>query len=171
MKDNALVEWGKSKKHLKDFFSHLAPNQDRHLYKMIASHNLMIVGKKLPDGSLLVVCSNTKDTGAILSTYRKRWDIESMFKNLKTQGFNIEDTHMKCLERLKKLMAVVAIATFLMCLMGSHQECPYKKTVNSPLYSFFTRGLRWIRHMLNVNPQDFEYHFYQFLHESKKSEG
>lgn len=160
-----------SKKQLKDFFNHLDPNQDRHLYKMIASHDLTIVGKKLSDGSLLVVCSNTKNTNTILSTYRKRWDIEPMFKNLKTQGFNIEDTHMTCLERLKKLMAVVAISTFLMCLMGTHQKCPYKKTVNAPLYSIFTRGLRWIRHTLNVDYQAFETQFYDFLKEASKSEG
>ena len=172
MKDNALVEWSKtSKKPLKNFFCHLEADQDRYLYKMIASHHLTIVGKKLKDGSMLVVCSNSNNPTHVLSTYRRRWDIESMFKNLKTQGFNIEDTHMTCLQRLKKLMAVVAIATFCMCLIGSHQTCAFKKTVNSPLYSIFTRGLRWIRHMVNRDYQECERQFYTFLTEAKKSEG
>jgi transposase len=136
VKDNALVEWSKaSKKPLKNFFCHLKTDQDRHLYKRIASHHLTIVGKKLKDGSMLIVCSNANNPTHILSTYKKRWSIESMFKNLKTQGFNMEDTHMTCVQRLKKLMAVVAIATFCMCLIGSYQTCSFKKTVNTPLYS------------------------------------
>lgn len=94
-----------------------------------------------------------------------------MFKNLKTQGFHIEDTHMTCLQRLEKLMAVVAIATFCMCLIGSHQTCAFKKTVNSPLYSIFTRGLRWIRHMVNRDYEEYERQFYGFLTEAIKSEG
>ncbi len=83
----------------------------------------------------------------------------------------MEDTHMTCVQRLKKLMAVVAIATFCMCLIGSYQTCSFKKTVNTPLYSVFTRGLRWIRHMINRDYEEYERLFYGVLTEAKKSEG
>jgi len=68
-------------------------------------------------------------------------------------------------------MAVVAIATFCMCLIGSNQTCAFKKTVNSPLYSIFTRGLRWIRHRVNTDYEEHERQFYAFLLSLRKSEG
>ena len=171
IKDNALVEWGKTNKSLTYFFHHLKDNETRTLYKQIATKELTIVGKKLKDGNLLVVCSNTKEPHMILQTYQKRWCIESLFKNLKTQGFNMEDTHMKCLTRLHKLMAVVAIAAFLMGLIGCHLKCPYKKTVKSPLYSVFTAGLKWLRHLINIEYESYRSQFMTFLSHAKISEG
>jgi hypothetical protein len=144
---------------LKYFFCHLNEGEERTLYKQIAKRNLVVVGKKLKQG-LLVVCSNIPNPDKILKTYRTRWSIERCFKNMKTQGFNLENTHMTCLERLKKLMTVVALSVLLACLVGLHQHCPFKKTLQSPLYSFFTRGLRWIKNNLyhqhsNLGTQNF----------------
>jgi hypothetical protein len=53
-----------------------------------------------------------------------RWHIETCFKNMKTQGFNIDNTHMRSLDRLMKLMAAVAVALsiytrMLLLSMGS----------------------------------------------------
>lgn len=35
-----------------------------------------------------------------VETYRRRWEIETMFRALKSAGFNIEDTHLKDLDRI-----------------------------------------------------------------------
>jgi len=42
--------------------------------------------------------------------YRDRWQIETMFRGLKTGGFNIEDTHLTDLERIEKLISIVMVA-------------------------------------------------------------
>ena len=73
---------------------------------MIPNSNLVVVGKKTKEGNV-VICSNVQKSEKILKTYRKRWDIERCFKNMKPQGFNLENTHMTSLARLLKLMTVV----------------------------------------------------------------
>ena len=68
---------------------------------MLDDPRLFIVGKKV-GGEFLIILSNVKDEKRVLQTYRQRWDIERLFKNMKTQGFNLENTHMKDLSRLSK---------------------------------------------------------------------
>ena len=150
LKDNRLVEWGsQQKKNLREFFEHLSEDEERHLYKKINELGLIVVGKKLDD-EYLIVCSNIKDPKQVLKTYRTRWHIEICFKNMKTQGFNLENTHMTLPDRLMKLMAAIAVAMLLASLAGINQKCAYKKTVKAPLYSIFTRGIRYIKQFLNV---------------------
>ncbi|ETZ05380.1 hypothetical protein K737_300189 [Holospora undulata HU1] len=66
---------------------------------------------------------------------------------MKTQGVNFENTPMKDLGRLSKLMTILYAS-----ITGLTQEIAYKKTVRAPfyssLYSYFTRGLRWIKDKL-----------------------
>ena len=114
---------------------------------MIPNSNLVVVGKKTKEGNV-VICSNVQKSEKILKTYRKRWDIERCFKNMKPQGFNLENTHMTSLARLLKLMTVVSVAILMASLLGLQQKCPFKKTVKTPLYSYFTRGLRWLKNNL-----------------------
>ena len=42
--------------------------------------------------------------------YARRWTIEQCFQNLKGRGFNLEDTHLRCLHKLRKLVALVSLA-------------------------------------------------------------
>jgi len=42
--------------------------------------------------------------------YRERWQIETAFRALKSSGFNIEDTHLKDVDRIEKLFFVVMVA-------------------------------------------------------------
>ena len=172
MRRNLNVPFGKTlKKPLSFFFDHLQTDEERFVLKEIAEHELMVVGKKLPNGEMLILCSNRHNKQAILDTYQKRWDIERMFKNLKTQGFNMEDTHMTCRERLSKLMSVVGMATFWMCFLGLSQKCAFKKTVNAPLYSVFTRGLRVFRLLFYNNPVLLQNQVSKILECLLKSEG
>ena len=58
--------------------------------------------------------------------YLKLWTIETCFQNLKKRGFNLESTHIKCLNKLKKLMALVSIAYSFCVSLGVHLWCaPY----------------------------------------------
>ena len=101
---------------------------------MIPNSNLVVVGKKTKEGNV-VICSNVQKSEKILKTHRKRWDIERCFKNMKPQGFNLENTHMTSLARLLKLMTVVSVAILMASLLGLQQKCPFKKGVKTPLYS------------------------------------
>lgn len=47
--------------------------------------------------------------------YRKRWCIEAFFQNLKGRGFHLESTHLRCISKLSKLVALVSLA-YAFCL-------------------------------------------------------
>ncbi len=111
MKDNRLARFAQNnkKRPLKEFFSSLKENDELYLHQKIVDCDLTIAGKKTKDNQLLVVCSNTKNPDRILSTDKKRWLIETCLRNMKSQGFNLENTHMTHLDRLSKLMSVVSV--------------------------------------------------------------
>ena len=54
---------------------------------------LRIVVARLPTGELLALACSSKPQRA-LAAYRQRWTIETLFANLKTKGFNLEDTQV-----------------------------------------------------------------------------
>lgn len=164
IKENQQVRFGNGKKKLKEFLEHLDCEETRHLYNMLDDPRLFIVGKKIK-GEFLIICSNVHDYKRVLKVYKQRWDIERLFKNMKTQGFNLENTHMKDLKRLAKLMALLAVAILFSSIVGLTQKCSFKKTVKSPLYSYFTRGLRVLKNLILT------YDFSRVLHNLQKSEG
>jgi len=52
--------------------------------------------------------------------YKKRWRIECFFQNVKKRGFNLEPTHLKDLDKLKKLVGLVSIAYAVVANIGLH---------------------------------------------------
>ncbi len=50
--------------------------------------------------------------------YRKRWSIESCFQNLKGRGFSLNQTQLKSLDKLSKLLALVLLAYCLCYCVG-----------------------------------------------------
>jgi len=152
LKDNRVIDWGRNQKRpLKDFFVHLEEDEERALYTMINKLDLLVVGKRIK-GEFVVICSNIKNPKKVLKTYRRRWQIERCFLQMKTNGFNLENTHMTHIDRLMKLMCVVTVAIFIASLCGLTQKCPFKKTVGTPLYSHFTMGLRALKAILLKPP-------------------
>lgn len=110
--------------------------------------------KKLSSGDLLYLFSSMQDYQG--QVYRKRWTIEACFQAFKSRGFDLESTHLKCLEKIKKLLALVSIA-FAMCVsMGIYQDEKVKKIkVKNHGYkanSFFRHGMDTIREMLYRKP-------------------
>ncbi|HMP30685.1 MAG TPA: IS4 family transposase [Saprospiraceae bacterium] len=65
----------------------------------------------------LIIFSQEKinDTTAV---YGQRWQIESMFKNMKSSGFNIEDTHLQRDSRISTLLGLIAISYTWMLITG-----------------------------------------------------
>jgi hypothetical protein len=54
---------------------------------------LHFAAKRLKDGDLLIVVTNSSAKNA-LSAYRRRWQIECLFGDCKTRGLNMEDTRL-----------------------------------------------------------------------------
>lgn len=137
------------------FFDHLKTGERRLLLNQhMGGQSVCVAGTRSRAGDLVIICTNDTDTKAhqILSTYLKRWSIETAFRNLKTRGFNIEDTHMTALPRIELLMGIAAVALAFCVKIGFEQEqkkkIPFRKTVQSNLISIFQNGLRYLKNIL-----------------------
>lgn len=123
--------------------------------------NVML--KRLPKGEFLYLIGNlpAKSLG---KHYRKRWSIEVLFQSFKNRGFDLESTHLKCNDKLRKLLVFVGIAVAICVKAGEYhhqkvQKIKYKKH-GYKANSFFRKGLDLIRGGLK-NPQDGFIHFWQ----------
>lgn len=84
--------------------------------------------------------------------YKERWQIETMFRAMKTSGFNIEDTHLSDIERVNKLIALVIIAFAWAYIVGVFLNSikPIRILKHGrKAYSFFKYGLNYIAKLLN----------------------
>jgi hypothetical protein len=66
----------------------------------------------------LIVVVHSEDIVSPLADYLTRWKIESMFRGLKTGGFNLENSHVTDPKRLTTLISIVAIAFSLALKAG-----------------------------------------------------
>ena len=76
-----------------------------------------LVVMRLATGELLALACSSKPKRA-LADYRQRWTIETLFANLKTKGFNLEDTHITDTGKLSTLLAVLALTVTLCVKTG-----------------------------------------------------
>ena len=86
-------------------------------------------------GDLVTVISdNVRDP---LGLYKQRWGIETGFKCLKSNGFNLEDTHLRHPERIKMLVQICAIAMSLSFVaVRADQQKIYKKNMDIAINPF-----------------------------------
>lgn len=104
----------------------------------------------------LIILTNTEAKGA-LAVYRDRWSIEVFFQSIKGRGFNIEKTHLQDYKRLRKLMAMCAIA-FVLALRVGIIFNDYVKAIKVKKHgykanSFFRHGLEIIREAIRFDKQ------------------
>lgn len=103
----------------------------------------------VPELQILVSYSNPQNAQEI---YKERWQIETAFKALKSSGFNIEDTHLKDIDRLEKLFALVIVAFTWAYLVGIHIHQNVKSIRmlkhGYKAKSFFKTGLEYIASVL-----------------------
>lgn len=62
-----------------------------------------------------------------ITAYKNRWQIETMFKAMKTSGFNMEKTHLQETDRMEKLFALVMLAYTWAYKMGIYLHEKVKK--------------------------------------------
>jgi hypothetical protein len=87
-----------------------------------------------------------------MTVYKDRWQIETMYKAMKTGGFNLEDTHLTDLDRLSKLLCLICIAFALVYQVGVYRDAKLKlievKKHGRKANSFFRYGLNYVAHAL-----------------------
>lgn len=150
----------------KDLFRNLSL-RETHTFarrKKIDGHLLFVIGVRLSDEFFILVTNRQPETA--LDDYAKRWEIESLFACLKTRGFNFEKTHLSHLGRIKKLVAILAIAFLWAHSTGEwlHQEVkpiPVKKH-GRPLLTLFRYGLNHLQKIV-LNLSFHRHDFFQVL--------
>jgi hypothetical protein len=137
---------------VKRLFRQLKPGTTQVLKgkRNVMGHDLYIVGSMLFDGEYLILVTD-KNSGEALSDYKKRWGIETLFGCLKTRGFNFESTHMTKLERVEKLVALLAIAFTWCHIIGewkNDQKAITIKKHGRKAISIFRYGFDELREIL-----------------------
>jgi len=109
-----------------------------------------VSGMRLPRGEYLIVVSEC-ETETAIADYARRWEVETLFGCLKTRGFCLEQTHIADPERLKKLLALVALAFCWAHVTGewlsAQKPLPIKKHGRKAV-SIFRHGLDHLRRIL-----------------------
>lgn len=109
-----------------------------------------VTGMRLPQGEYVIGVSE-RETPTALEDYARRWEVETLFGCLKTRGFCLEATHVTEPERLKKLLALVALAFCWAHVTGewlsAQRPLPVKKHGRKAV-SIFRRGLGHLRRIL-----------------------
>lgn len=102
-----------------------------------------------PKGRVIVASNNEPKTA--IHRYGLRWSIETLFGCLKSRGFDLEKTHLRCHERLEKLFFVLAL-TFSWCFMlgiWQHSLKPIKcKKHGRRSMSLFRYGMDYLHRLL-----------------------
>jgi hypothetical protein len=154
------------------YFNNLKINQFRHYNKIVRlnQQDCYISGSKAISREgridfLIIVSFNKPDQAE--ANYKKRWQIESLFKGLKTSGFNIEDTHVTDLKRLEKLFMLTIIA-FVWCYkIGDFIDQNYVKikikTHGRRAVSIFKYGLDFLSKFLLTGHNPLKFSLFQFL--------
>ena len=115
---------------------------------------------------LQVIVSFNRPNEAVES-YRRRWEVETMFRGLKSAGFNIEDTHLTDLQRIEKLLLLVMIA-FVWCYdVGEYVHRNIReitvKTHGRKAKSIFRYGLDIVTEFLIRDRNDYKIPIPAFL--------
>jgi len=151
-------------------FNSLKINELRHYEQIVRMHGQLcyLSGiKTVIDGKVefLMLVSFNRPWEA-LDDYKKRWQIEMLFKAMKSSGFNIEDTHVTALDRLEKLILLTMVA-FVWCYkIGDYIDTQIKpikiKKHGRRAVSVFKYGLDYISecllsgfNKLNINLMSF----------------
>jgi len=99
--------------------------------------------------------------------YKQRWQIETLFRGLKSIGFNIEDTHAADPERLEKLFPLAIIALVWCYRIGDYidenvRRIEIKKHGRGAV-SVFKCGLDYLSKALLTGFNSLEYSVFKFL--------
>jgi hypothetical protein len=125
----------------------------RYLGKNYKGPKLSVSALRNTCGELVIIATNENPYEA-LNIYKRRWEIETLFGCLKTRGFNFENTHMINLDRISRLLGILAITFTFAYVVGiwQHTVKPIKlKQHGRKAISMFRYGLDYLRRIF-FNP-------------------
>ena len=120
--------------------------------------SMAFIAKRRNDGTMIIVATNRQPRTA-LSAYRKRWQIECLFGDTKTRGFNMEDTRLTQPTKLHLLVAMVTLALAWAHACASRTKGRTNIEKASHRYrrkSWFRTGLDMLRHCILTIPETAE---------------
>lgn len=106
--------------------------------------------KETKETEHIIILTNKRLDNAA-ETYKHRWQIETMFKAFKSSGFNLEETHLIHLKRIKKLIAILSLAFVWAYIVGEieNKVKPIRiKSHGRKQYTIFKYGLMNITYAL-----------------------
>ena len=114
----------------------------------------MVWVKALADGDFLFLFGSV-GLAYLDQLYARRWTIEQCFQHLKGRGFHLENTGLRCLDKLRKLVALVRLA-YAFCLRvgqrAARRGTPIaRKNHGCPAKSFSRHGLDILRQITRPN--------------------
>lgn len=153
-------------------FNNLKIGEFYHYPKIVKLHSqrCYLSGSKTIDRNgkmeFLIIVSFNKPEQAMVY-YKQRWQIETLFRGLKSSGFNIEDTHVTDLERLEKLFSLTMIA-FVWCYkIGDYLDENIQKIIikkhGRRAVSVFKYGLDYLSKFLLTGFKYLENNLFSFL--------
>ena len=136
------------------FFRDLQPGKSRFLGKRwickTDPYQAYVSGLKTSRGEIVVLIHH-RGIADPCDRYRDRWQIEVLFRAMKTGGFDLESTHITEFDRLDTLLGVVAIACCLAYRVGEfvieHKKPTLKKHGYKP-FNTVRYGLDCLREIL-----------------------
>lgn len=142
---------------VKMFARTCAPEQAAHLdgpkgLGGAESVDSQVVTKRLEDDSFVILAGRQVNPDTMLDLYRKRWEIETLFAALKSRGFDLEATHLKKPDRIRRLLGVLALTYTWTRIIGidrKAKEGPPRVCANGyPEKSLFRYGLDRLRELI-----------------------
>lgn len=114
----------------------------------------MAVYKAEDTGDIWFIANNIFEP-YVVREYKKRFDIEEMFRDLKSSGFNLEDTWITDIHYAKMLYFCVCIAySYIISLGVSCTKYRKNKLLGATkniignkvrIYSLFTTSIKWFK--------------------------
>ncbi len=112
--------------------------------RVVDGCGVRIFARRNKDNQFVIVATNDFDCFDAIALYAKRWEVETLFSCFKGRGFNLENTHLTDLDKMKKLVAIFSIA-FCWCYkigIKKNEEKPIKVKNHGRLSkSLFRLGL------------------------------
>lgn len=140
----------------KKIFNHLNPREtSMYMMKINLWDNtaVFLAASRSERGELMIVATNQSPKNAI-AIYLRRWEIESLFQSLKGRGFDFESTHVTALDRLEKIMALLALTFCWAHKVGewraAQKAIPMNRYRDSqrPQFSYFRYGLDLLQELV-----------------------
>jgi hypothetical protein len=119
--------------------------------KAMATNSVALANPDDPDDPWLLL-TDLPAAPARCREYRRRTQEEELFRDLKSYGWQWQDSRLRLPDRVDRLLLVLALATLWIDALAQHvlrrHLQPLLQDRSRPCYSYFQLGLRWLRRCL-----------------------